>query len=144
MDREILFVLNRWLFYGREYSFSRINFGGKRNKEFKVNIDNFFITLDIGAKRVYLVGVDIRENVIISMDYDGRNKERMVETGKRIDAMAVFEGMMYWQKHNTSVVHVINATTMEINRNISLPKQWSRLIDLKVIDTLHQRIGKPV
>jgi hypothetical protein len=136
------FMLNSWLFYGNEYSLSRINFGGTGNQEFKINIRNFSITIDLGTRRVYLVGVGIHENIIVSMDYDGRNNKRIVAAGDRIDAMAVFGGILYWHKHNTNVVRVINATTMEINRNISLPKQWSTLNDLKIIDTLHQRIGK--
>ena len=121
---------------------SRINFGGTENQGFKVNIRNFSITIDLGTKRGYLVGVCIHENIIMSMDYDGRNKQR-VKAGDRINAMAVFGGILYWQKHNTNVVDVINAMTMEVNRTISLPKQWSILNDLRVIDTLHQRrIGK--
>ena len=119
----ILFELNRYLFHGSHYSLSRINFGGKRKEEFQVNITNFSISIDHGKKRVYLVRFGVSKNIIMSMDYDGRNKKTRLETGERIVALAVFGGTMYWQKLNTDVIHVINATTRNIDKEISLPKQ---------------------
>ena len=115
---------------------TRINFDGKDKKEFKIDIDYFWITIDFLKKQVFLYRKGYGKNIIISMDYDGRNYKTVLQTEAKIQALAIFGDIMYWQKSNDSVINVMNATSVDMYRTISLAKQWSRLTNLVVIDKL--------
>ena len=72
----------------------------------------------------------------MSMDYDGRNRKTNLETKLKIQALAVFGGMLYWQIYKTNSINVMNATTAVIDRNIPLARQWSGLSGLAIINSL--------
>ncbi len=72
------------------------------------------------------------------MDYDGRNRKTNLETKLKIQALAVFGGMLYWQNTKSNVIKIMNATTADTDRNISL----SGLSDLAVINILPHPICK--
>ena len=82
------------------------------------------------------------------MDYDGRNMKTILETKVKIETLAVFENILYWQETNTRVINVIkNATiaeTVDTYRNISLARQWSNLTGLVVVNYLPDPICKLV
>ena len=105
-----------------------------------MDIDYFWITIDYLKKQVFLYRKGYwKTDIIISMDYDGRDYKTVLETEAKIQALAVFGDVMYWQKSNASVINVMNATSTvctEMYRTISLAKQWSRLTNLVVIDKL--------
>ena len=102
-----------------------------------MDIDYFWITIDYLKKQVFLYRKGYwKTDIIISMDYDGRDNKTVLETEAKIQALAVFGDVMYWQKSNASVINVMNATSTDMYRTISLAKQWSRLTNLVVIDKL--------
>ncbi len=135
----IALFIPRYLFYGSPYRMSRIKYNveNKTKKEFDINMDNFSITIAFWEKKIFLYGiVFIGKNVIISLDYDGGNKKTHLETKLNIQALAGFGGILYWQNSKTSVINVMNATSNDTYRNITLPRQWSNLHGLAVINNL--------
>ncbi len=76
------------------------------------------------------------------MDYNGRNCKTNLETKLKIQALAVFGGMLYWQNTKTNVINIMNATTAGTDRNIPLARQLSGLSGLAVIDSLPHSICK--
>ena len=137
----------RYLFYGIPHTLSRINLNGiEKNKiQFNISIYYFSIKIDYLKRKIFLHGNNLNgKNIIMSMDYDGRDLKNILETKLKTDALAVFGDILYWQEPNNSVVNVMNVTTLDTYRNISLPRQWSSLTGLTVINYFPDPICKQV
>ena len=76
---------------------------------------------------------------MITMDYDGNSNKNEAEVQWKMQASVLFKNTIYLQQPNTNVINVMNITTKEIYRNISLFTQRTNLTGLVVMDTSQQQ-----
>ncbi len=134
----------RYIFYKETQSkLVRINFVRRdQRKEFSIKIDDFMVGfyVDHVNKRIYFYG-NSYDN-IHSMDYNGEFFKPIQTSAMNVGALAVFGDFVYHRSMNTNVIEKTNVSTGVVHQNIYLPKPFSRLMDLAVIEQAQYLTGK--
>ncbi|XP_028410800.1 pro-epidermal growth factor-like [Dendronephthya gigantea] len=105
----------------------------------------YYVTLDYNRKRVYAYEGWGTVNVIIEMDYDGRNSNQTTNYSSAdrrrwmsVDGVGDF---LYWKERSSPIVIKMNVTSRNISRYIPLPKGFDVRKRL-VVDKDRQPEGK--
>jgi hypothetical protein len=134
-------IFYRYIFYKETQSkLVQINFMQRHRKEFSIKIDDFMFYVDHVNKRIYFYG-NSYDN-IHSMDYNGEFFKPIQTSAMNVGALAVFGDFVYHRSMNTNVIQETNIFTGVVHQNIYLPKPFSRLMDLAVIEQAQYPTGK--
>ncbi|XP_028412329.1 pro-epidermal growth factor-like [Dendronephthya gigantea] len=107
--------------------------------------EDYYLALDYHRKRVYAYEGRGSVNVIIEMDYDGRNSDHTTNYGSAVlrgwMSVDVIGDSLYWKERSSPIVMKMNVTSRDISRYIPLPKGFN-LRKLLVVDKDRQPEGK--
>ncbi|XP_028412313.1 low-density lipoprotein receptor-related protein 1B-like [Dendronephthya gigantea] len=104
----------------------------------------YYLALDYNRKRVYTYERRGTDNVIIEMDYDGRNSNQTTNYGSAVVggmmSVDVIGDFLYWKERISPIVIKMNVTSRNISRYIPLPKGFD-VRKLLVVDKDRQPEG---
>ena len=82
-------------------------------------------------------------NLIIEMDYDGRNRNQRINCGSVYGdwSVDVVGNFLYWNVRNSHIIIKMNVSSRDISRYIPLPKGYT-VRKLLVVDKNRQPEGK--
>ena len=104
---------------------------------------NNYLALDYHRKRLYAFEGWGIGNVIIKMDYDGRNRNHTADNGSLSGRLSVdiIKNFLYWKGRNSPLIIKMNISSGYISRYIPLPEGSTRA-KLLVVDQNRQPKGK--
>ncbi|XP_028416145.1 pro-epidermal growth factor-like [Dendronephthya gigantea] len=107
--------------------------------------ENYVLALDYKRKRIYAFEEIEEANVIIEMNYDGRDRNHTTNYGSSgfggrlsVDVIGDF---LYWKERNSPIIIKMNVTSRDISRYIPVPKGFT-VRKLLVVDKDRQPEGK--
>ena len=121
---------------------TRINYNGEDLKKFNIKDGQSMVYLDYINKEMYYYRKRNTSIIISLLDYDGVLLKNNLFPEGNVSALSVFGDFLYLQKMDTRAIQEINVSTVLVFRNISLPKPFSRLNNIVIVDQSQYPIGK--
>ena len=135
--------LLRYIFFKSGGSIlTRINYIGEDLKKFNMKDGQSMVYIDYVNQELYYYRKSNTSINICFLDYEGVLLKNILFLEGNVSALTVFGDFIFLQKVGTRVIQEMNVSTGVAYRNISLPKPFSRLNDIVIVDQSQYPTGK--